>query len=204
LWGGHIGWEFGFGLLPTKISDNQSLAANVVRTVHSYDASGIDDFPDPPYEGPFTGPAVTIDDNAVAEPDDFVAATLAGSRTLDVMLYNFRLGPTLHWELHPRFAVAISAGGAFGIVAGDLEFDETLLLPDGSAARNQGKVGDTEFVYGGYVAGTLMYHAVKNGDIYVGFQYMPLTSATFSGGGREAELDLTGGLYFSAGINWPF
>ena len=56
-----------------------------------------------------------------------------------------------------------------------------------------------------YVVGaTLMYHAVQNGDFYVGVQYMPLGSAEISGGGRQARLDLSGGIYLSAGINWPF
>jgi hypothetical protein len=33
---------------------------------------------------------------------------------------------------------------------------------------------------------------------------MPLGNANFSGGERQAQLDLGGQLYISAGISWPF
>jgi hypothetical protein len=203
LWGGAFGWELGFGLMPIKIKNNLSQPTTVTRIVHSFDASGVD-LPDAPYQGGFNGPSVTIGDIANAEPSEILSGTLSGSQTVDVTMYNLRLGPTLYWELHPRVGLEVSAGAAVGILSGGLKYDETLLLSDGSTAINQGKVGDTQIVYGGYVAGTLLYHAVKNGDLYVGFQYMPMSSATFSGGGREAKLDLSGGLYISAGINWPF
>ncbi len=204
LWGGSFGWELGFGVMPIKIGDTQPMTASGTRIVHSFDASGIDALPTAPYQGGFTGPSVTIGDSATAEPNQSVSALLTGSRTVDVVLYNFRLGPTLQWEVHPRLALAVSAGAAFGIASGGLEYDETLVFADGSTAQNRGEVGDTELVYGGYLAGTLMYHAVKHGDLYVGMQYMPLTSASFSGGGREATLQMSGGLYFSVGLNWPF
>jgi len=204
MWGGTLGWEFGFGFLPVEITDTLSSPANVTRLVHTFDTGGIL-LPQAPYQGSFNGPGATISDVAVQSFQALSGVPLTSSQTLDVKLYNFRLGPTLQWELHPRVAVVVSAGAAFGIVTGDLEYNDTLLFAaDGTTASNQGQIGDTQFVYGGYIGGTLLYHAVKNGDFYLGFQYMPMSSATFSGDGREAKLDLTGGLYISAGINWPF
>jgi len=50
----------------------------------------------------------------------------------------------------------------------------------------------------------LLYHAVPNGDFYIGAQYMPMGTATISGSGHEAQLKLGGAVYVSAGINWPF
>jgi len=213
-WGGAlVGWEFGFGYLPTSITDNQTMSANVTRVSHSFDASGIQlpgllgepgsgDFA---YQGTFNGPGALIGDIAQAGPGSTLTEVpLTGERNLDVTIYSFRLGPTLHWELGPRFAVAASAGAALGLVTGDLKYNETLLLPDGSTASNQGKSGSTELAYGGYLSGTLLYHVVKDADFYVGFQYMPMTSVTFGGEGRSATLDLSGALYVSAGINWPF
>jgi hypothetical protein len=49
-----------------------------------------------------------------------------------------------------------------------------------------------------------MYHAVQNGDYYIALQYMPMGSVNFSGVGREGKLNMSGGLYISAGIYWPF
>lgn len=201
---GLLGWEFGFTWLPLEVEHRFTSPATVSRTIHSYGYT-FEQLPGAPYRGTFNGPGATIQDIAQFEGNDTQDGTLTSKQTLDVSLYAFRLGPTLHWELHPRIAVAVSAGGAFGIVAGDLDFDDTIVLDGGQGTvRFRGGTGSTEFVYGGYVGGTLMYHAVPNGDFYIGFQYMPLTSATFSGGGREAELDLSGSLYFTAGLNWPF
>jgi hypothetical protein len=203
LWGGTLGWEFGFGLMPIEIKNNLSGSANVTRLIHSYQTGGIF-LPQAPYQGSFEGPGAVISDEAVDGGTEVVGATVDGSQSLQVNLYNFRLGPTLQWEVHPRIALAVSVGAAFGIVGGDLEFNQTLTFAQGAPANVQGKSGNTEFVYGGYVSGTVLFHAVRNGDIYLGFQYMPMSNATFSGDGQEAKLDLTGGLYISAGFNWPF
>ena len=55
-----------------------------------------------------------------------------------------------------------------------------------------------------YVNGTLMYHVLDNADFYLSAQYMPLGNASFSSGGRHAELNLVSQIYVSLGINWPF
>jgi hypothetical protein len=221
VYGGHllrfkntlIGWEFGYGFLPINIADKLSGAATVTRSSYWYDTSNLGSafFIDPgtgntlgSYTGTEAGPGAKLDDRATAGASDIVAGTLTGTRTLDVTLHNFRLGPTLHWELHPRIALAISGGAAMGIVSGELQFDETLVLPGGSAPNNSGSFSDTQMTYGSYLAGKLMYHAEENGDFYIAVQYMPLGSVNFSGGGREAKLNMSGGLYISAGINWPF
>jgi hypothetical protein len=200
-----LGWEFGFSWLPLEIENRHSMPATATRITHSFDASHPQVIPGAPYQGTFIGPGALIGDVAQFEGSSVEDGTLSGTQKLDVSLYAFRLGPTLHWELHPRVAVAVSAGAAFGIVSGDLDFDETITFTsDGSTAKVRGGSGSTEFVYGGYIGGNVMIHIIPNGDLYVGFQYMPLTDAKFKGAGREATLDLTGGLYFSAGINWPF
>jgi len=53
-----------------------------------------------------------------------------------------------------------------------------------------------------------MYHVHDewsgDADIFVSAQYMPMGDATFNGAGREGRLNLSGQLYFSIGINWPF
>jgi hypothetical protein len=205
-WGrGLVGWEFGFGYLPINIEDNRSITGvSATRITHSFDASGIT-VPDAPYNGTYTGPGVLIGDQAQAEPgDSFTGRTLTGTRALDVTLYSFRLGPTLHWELHPQLAVAVSGGAAVGVLSGELKFNEAVAFPDGSTAVNIGSHSSTEITYGGYLSAALMYHAEKNGDLYLGVQYMPLSSATFVGAGREAKLNLSGAVFISAGINWPF
>ena len=117
------------------------------------------------------------------------------------MLYTFRLGPTVYWDLNEDFGLSAGAGPAVGLVSGRLEYTEKIST---SSVPNHKQIDGTDVVYGGYVNATLMYHLVENGDLYVSAQYMSLGDATISGGGREGRLNLGGQVYIMAGINWPF
>jgi hypothetical protein len=141
---------------------------------------------------------------ATGQPDDTVNGTVTGSRSIDVSLYNFRLGPTFYWDLSRRLAVQASGGFALGLVSGDYLFDETILLADGSHSSNNGRIGTTDTLYGGYVNAMLIYHAQPHADIFLGAQFMSLGTSTIGGEGRQARLDLGSGIYVSAGINWQF
>jgi len=121
-----------------------------------------------------------------------------------VSLYNVRLGPTFYWDLSRRLAVQASGGFALGIVSGNYLFDETILLADGSHSANNGRIGTTDTLYGGYVNAMLIYHAQPNADIFLGAQFMSLGTSTIGGEGRQARLDLGRGIYVTAGINWQF
>jgi hypothetical protein len=201
--GGEIGWDLGFGLLPITIQDDRALATTLTRTVHSFATGGIV-VPDAPYNGGSSGVGPTIPDVATALPDDVIAGTITGDRELELMLYALRLGPTLQWQLAPRWSVQVSAGGSLGIVSGDYNFDETILLTDGSTAFNSGSSGATEVTFGGYASAMVMWRTAERADIYLGAQFMTLGKTQFSSGGRTAELDLSSGIYLMTGLNWPF
>jgi hypothetical protein len=198
-----IGWDFGFGFMPIKMSANQSMTGAVEQVTYTYDTTGVF-LPPGPYHAPSgtTGPWQIPATPASSTTNNIGGAVLTGTQTLDVMLYTFRLGPTIYWDLNPKVGMSISGGPAFGVVSGDLEWNETVTTD--TSAKYKGKVSGTDVVYGGYVNATIMYHATKNGDLYIGAQYMPLGKATISGNGREGTLDLRGAIYFTAGINWPF
>ena len=119
------------------------------------------------------------------------------------MLYTLRLGPTFYWDLTDHLSLSLGAGPAVGIVSGDYKYDETVTANNVSAS-NSGHIGGTDLVYGGYANAMVTCHVVDNGDIFAGAQFMPMSNATISGGGREGRLNLGGQLYFSVGINWPF
>jgi len=199
-----IGWEFGFGYLPVSIEGRHALEGQVTRTVHTFDTGGIV-LPAVPYTGGDSGIGPTIHDLATALPDeDNLDASLNGRQILDADMFLFRLGPTLFWNLQPRWALSVSLGGAVGFMAGDLKFKDTLSVFDGSTSLNSGSVSDTDLAFGGYLSGTITYHVEEHGDLYLSLQYMPMSSFTIEGGGRRAELDMMGSLFISAGLNWPF
>jgi len=209
LWRGEdrlrIGWELGFGLLPIKITDNQTLIADKIkRDVYTFDTGNIT-MPDAAYNGGSSGIGPTIHATPSGPTSETVAGTgtITGTRTLDVNLYAIKLGPSFFWDLTPHIGVALSAGPAFGIVSGSLKYNETVEV-EGTSAINKGQVNGTELTYGGYVGAMFTYHTVQNGDFYIGAQYMPMANVTISGDNRSATLDLRGQVYVSAGINWPF
>jgi len=205
-WGSaKIGWDFGFGLLPISITDKLSLHGNVDQNVYVFDTTGIPGslFPPAGYRGGPTGTWSINGSSPPPVPGDPVPGDVVGSRKLDVMLYTFRLGPSVYWDLNEDFGLSAGVGPAVGIVSGNLQYNETITTTT-SVNKYKGQVDATDVVYGGYVNASLMYHLVENGDLYVGVQYMSLGNATISGGGRSGQLNLGGQVYITAGINWPF
>jgi hypothetical protein len=202
-WGrARIGWDLGFGLLPISITDNSSMSARVNQTTYTFNTGGIV-VPGAPYYGGFNRQGEsTIYYNPISSTNTSSQETITGSRTLDVMLYTVRLGPSVYWDLNEDFGLSAGAGPAVGIVSGSLKYNE--IIPT-SSVPNKGQIDATDVVYGGYVNASLMYHVPgENGDLYLGVQYMSLGKATISGGGREGRLNLGGQVYITAGINWPF
>jgi len=203
-WGqAQIGWELGFAFLPISIQGSHQSPSVLNRTVQTFDTGGIV-VPTAPYNGGPSGLGPLIQDNASNSQTDTVPGTVNVTSTLDADLYNIRLGPTATWQFGGRWTLEASAGFAAGIVAADCHFAESIVLADGSHAGGNARIGATDFVYGGYAAAMLAYRIEKQGDIYIGAQFMPMGDALVSGAGRQARLDLGEGVYLSAGLHWPF
>lgn len=201
-WGhSRLGWEFGFGYLPVDIKNKTTLSGTLFYTP-STDETGIV-IPNPPYTGSPTGIGANIPDNPTAGNQLSGPGTLSGTRSLNLTLYSFRLGPTYYWHFAPKWGVSASAGPALGIVDGEYRFDEIGTTP-GVTTHNTGKFSNSDFIFGGYVNGLVLYRLQDNGDLFAGVQFMSLTSSQFSRAGRSAKLDPSGGFYFTAGVNWPF
>jgi hypothetical protein len=198
-----VGWELGCGVLPISIRNEQSQPVNVNRNAFAFDTGNIV-VPTAPYNGGPSGIGPLINAAGVAVGSEVVAGSFSGSQTLDATLVAIKLGPTLFWDLSRYVGLQAGLGPAVGIVPGSLKFDETVLLPDGTTPHNSGKVSSTEVTFGGYVNALATFHVIKNADIYLGAQYLPLGNVSFGGNGRNADLKLIGQINFMAGINWPF
>ncbi|MGA3282909.1 MAG: hypothetical protein ABSD57_00420 [Verrucomicrobiota bacterium] len=198
-----VGWELGFDLLPISITDNHPISATVNQSTYTFNVGNVV-IPGAPYYGNPSGSSAMIPNTPpTVTSQPLYNQTVTGTRSLDVMLYAVRLGPSFYWDLTEHVGMSVGAGPAIGIVSGDYKYDETITI-NGVGAHNTGRFGTTDMVYGGYVNATVMYHAVANGDIYAGVQYSPMSDANFSGAGREGRLNLGGQFYFTIGINWPF
>lgn len=199
-----VGFDFGFGILPLRIDDQQPMQASVTQSSYTFDTGNVT-LPTAPYNGGPSGlDQPLIHDVATALPGTSSAGTVMGARTLQGNLYTFRLGPTVAYELGSRVGLAASAGPALGLFSGDLRYNETIYLPDGSSVVNQGGIGSTDVVFGGYVNASAIFHIVPHGNMYISAEFMPLGNASVEGPGRRAELDLGSQVYFSAGFSWAF
>jgi len=208
-----IGWELGFDWMPINISDNNAIKGSVNEFTYVYDTGGIV-IPDPPYQGGPSGTGPLLPTSPSYTSQTSTDAIITGSRSLDLNLYIFRLGPTFNLDLGKDFSVAASFGPAMGIVDGDYQFNEHITptdpstgLPTGPTAQNKGQFGATDLVYGGYVSATLIYHLPNSdgrADLFLTTQFMPLSAATYKGDGREGKLELSGQVSISIGVNWPF
>jgi hypothetical protein len=197
-----VGWELGFGLLPIDISENSATSGEITQSTFTYNTGGII-MPTAPYQGGPSGVGEPVIPTTYSATTNQTSGNISGTRSLDVMLYTLRLGPSFYWDLGEHVGMSLGAGPAVGLVSGNYKYNETITA-NGSNSQNTGQFGATDFIYGGYVTAAFMYHVQDDADIYVAAQYMPMSSANFSSGGREGELDLKGQLYLSVGINWPF
>lgn len=198
-----VGWEVGAGFTPLSVSDSSTLPASVNESFFTFSTAGIV-VPTATYSGGPSGVGEpTISDVATPAGTTNVAGTITGQRRLDLLLYTLRAGPTLTWELNPQFSLFGGAGPAVGLLNGNYNYNETIVSGDGMT-QNSGNIRMTKPVFGGYANVGVLYHAVPQGDFYLGAQFMPLSGATVSGPGREAHVDLTGTVQFTIGVNWPF
>jgi hypothetical protein len=201
-----IGWELGFDLLPISISDNHPMSATVNQSAYNFNTGSII-LPGAPYHGGSSGQGPLLPSSpASVTSQTLLAGTVTGTRSLEVMLYTIRLGPSFSWGVTENLGFSLSAGSVIGMASGDYKYDE-IIATGNSSATDVGSFGGADIVYGGYVNATLKYHVVDNGRdayFYIGAQYTPMTDAIFSNGGRSGQLNLDGQVYFTVGIGWPF
>jgi hypothetical protein len=199
-----IGYEFGFNLTTVGAKDRRPLAATLTQAIHQYGSGGTPDLPPAPYNGPSTGVGPLINASGVALPDVVLPGTLTGTRSLDSLLYQFRLGPMIRWEMWPQWTLNGSAGGVLALVDADYNFNEQIIATGGGITSNRGKFGTLDTTYGGYAGAVVMYDTGNQWEVYLGTHFITMSDAKVSSGGREAKLGLGAAIYISAGINWTF
>jgi hypothetical protein len=196
-----VSWELGFSLVPIKVEGESSADASVSKSTFIFSTAGLV-VPGAPYHGsPAGGPLLAT--NNTPGSATTLPGTMSASREIDAMLYNLRLGPHFHWDLNPRWSVEAMGGFALGYLDGDYEFTERLLTATGQS-RTAGSVGQSSWLYGGYAGVLTQIHVERNAYFYGSAQFMTLGNVEFSGRGRQAELRLDRGLYFSLGFTWLF
>jgi hypothetical protein len=196
-----LSWEVGFSLVPMTVKGESSAPATLTENTFTFSTAGLI-VPLAPYRGsPSGGPLLLT--NIITTGQSTNSGTLTASREIEAMLYNLRLGPHFHWDLNKHWSIEAMGGFALGFVDGKYSYDERLLTGTGSGSAS-GDIRQTSWLYGGYAGVLTQVHVERNSYFYGSAQFMTLGNVEFSDGGRQAQLQLDQGLYFSLGFTWLF
>jgi hypothetical protein len=199
-----VGWELGFDLLPIGIHDDRPISAKANQTTYIFSTGGLI-LPEAPYQGGSSGVGPLLPTAFATNSASGISATANGSRSLNAIIYSVRLGPSFDWDLGSHVDMSLSAGPVLGVVSGEYAFDENVSVNgSGITAHNHGTFDNVGIQYGGYFNATFMYHLTQSVDFFAGAQYTTMNNYSISAPGRSASLNLSGQVYLTAGISWPF
>ena len=198
----HYGIEGAFGFFNVSITDTSPLPGTTTTVTDSFSLNGAIP-PLPPTGFTFEGPGMVIGSTPTRTSTVTQGTGIAGVRSVDANVYGFRVGPYMDVDLGKDWYLTFSGGLAFAVVDSDFGLFETVSLPSGDALR-AGSDGSTDWVLGGFVAGSVAYSLSENVSLFVGGQYQALGDVRENIGGKEMILHLGGAVSGVAGISISF
>jgi len=220
------GWRWGveaaLGWTDIDIRDNRPLAGGVRIISDAYDLGGVDpqynqippgsDTPPPvnvngtPLNpGSYTGPGSLIDDS----PDRSISSLrngtrITGSRQFDADFWTYRLGPYVDMPIDDHWTFSFSAGAVVGVVDGEFSYRQTVATTGGSTRYQSGSGSNTDVVYGGYLSAVIRYAINENWGLFLGGQYLGLTSYDAKAGNQKIEIDFATTAHANMGVSFSF
>jgi hypothetical protein len=196
------GLELGLNWLDVELNDSSGLSGSLDRATDTYALGGTIP-PEAPYVGSYDGPGPLLEASPTRSLDS-VTTQINGHRRLKGDLLGFKLGPVLDIPLGDWLSAQLSGGLAIALFDGGFSFSESLVTGDGAAFSYQGEASSTEWLFGGYARGQLSVRVSKRMGLYAAAEYLGLESVDLESMARHAHLDLSSGVYLSAGISIRF
>jgi hypothetical protein len=159
---------------------------------------GYSPIPAPPasYTGNFvSGPGQYLGVNATPVP-----VTVASS--FDANFYGFRLGPYLDLPVNKHLLLTFSAGLSVTIVDGQFSYVQT--SNPWPLDTSSAKASDVDVLPGGYVSAQATAKLTKALNVFAGLQFQSSDDCKITAGSKQADIDLSRSLYFSAGASYSF
>jgi hypothetical protein len=204
----HFGWgrwgiKLTFGYTDLNIRDSQPLNANVSLITDAYALGGVSP-PLAPYTGSFSGPGPVIGDTPTRTTTMVPGgALITGSRQMDAILYDLRLGPYFELPLVDQLTCQVGGGLAVGLVDSTFSFSDTTTTVAGAVPAAGGNQ-QTDAMVGFYAEAGLAYQIMPEASLFTGAQLQCLGEFNQSAAGREAQLDLRRSIFFVLGVQWHF
>jgi hypothetical protein len=201
----HWGIEAAMNWTGISIQNSQSLAGNVTTTTDAYSLGGLTP-PVAPYTGTVNGPGPLLGTTPVSHMVNTLinAAAISGTRKIDADLFGFRLGPYLEWPLGSRVTIGLGAGLSAGVISSDFSYDESVAVNGLNTQNRVGSGHETGALGGGYVRAQAGVRLFQNLSLIGGVEFNDLGTFDQTVGGETARLDLSQGVYVSAGLSCRF
>ena len=196
------GVELGLNWMDVQLTDDASLETDLYQVTDLYPLQGTIP-PDAPYTGSWDGPGPLLGSTPTRTLDAVTARGL-GRREIDGDLLGFKLGPVLDIPLGDWLSAQFSGGLALARFDGEFRFSENLTIGSGPAQSFQGSASTEEWLLGGYVRGQLSCRVTERLGVYAAAEYMGLESVDLEAATRRARLNLSGGIYLTAGLSVRF
>jgi hypothetical protein len=217
----NMGWRWGvegaFGWTDVDIHDRRPLAGGVVEIADGFNLGGIDPShnignPPSPYSdggpelhpGTLEGPGPLIESMPNRTINRSASGShVTGSRNFDANLWTYRLGPYIDMPIDDKWTFSFSAGAAVGVVEGDFSYRQSISI-SGTSRFQSGSGSSTDVVYGGYLAAMFRYAINEHWGVFLGGQYLGLTSYETKADGQKVELDFARTANATMGVSFSF
>lgn len=191
------GLEVAFGYTELAFRNSATLAGGPL-TVNAY-ALPPGSMPPPgaPHDNDANTPGPTIYDTATRLP-------VSVASRLNASLYGIRLGPYLDIPVGRRAYFTLSAGLAVAVVQSDYSFSQSYTAPTSATVVSSGSNARSDALPGGFVAAAFSYRLGKSVTAHLGAQYQNTGTFTQTVSDKQAEIDLSQGVFFTVGLGWEF
>jgi hypothetical protein len=208
-----VGFEAALGWTHISVNDSRRLMNQVNRIIDTFTIPEGVVVPLAPYAGTYEGPGALI--GSGPERDTTVisqAATIVGDRTLDADVFTLRLGPYLEVPIYKKLSFIFDGGLVLAVGVTDFHYRETVTIEDVGSVTRSSSGSQDDFLFGGYVGGTLSYALTERISIYSGVIYQAAGRSVTDSRIRNSEamskkqsvLDLGEALILSFGASYSF
>ncbi len=200
------GLEAAVNFMPISFNSGGLYNATLSRLTDTYGYTPGTTPPSAPYQGSYQGNGFLINSQPISSVTTLVpGATFLAQQHFDANLWGFRLGPYIEYPFTEKLSLHLSGGLAVGLLDGEANWKESLVVPGVSGATTTtGGGSDTSLLWGYYIGLDAAYQINDRWGVEVGVQFQDLGTYDHNFGGRQLELDLSKSLFIQAGISYSF
>lgn len=131
-------------------------------------------------------------------------AAIKGRREFEADLFGIRLGPYVQCAFGDKVSGYLGGGLALVCVASDFRFTETATFRGRTYADRAGSGSNSDWLVGGYVAGSMSYRLNEAWQLLAGAQFQSTGTYKHTVKGKQAWMDLEQAFFVTVGVSYSF